>query len=293
MQRLWQGWQSWVRRCQGWGWGSRYFGFIGLVLSLGIPLLGCVWLLLPLLPSATLELGAALSLYVSLLVVVWGWAGVSRDPWTWLGFTPGWGWHGWVGWMSGAVGLGLMFVLEGWWGWLTWRSLPLGTWLGTGLYALLLGVAVAWVEELLFRAWLVNELARDLRPLWVTGLSALIFAGLHFLKPLDVIVATWMQFPGLVLMGVILLRARRQVSLGLAIGLHAGWVSAFSTLSILAVVDYTGAVPEWVTGMGGNPLAGVLGFAFLALTGVGLKPLSGWLKESVGIPGEHGQSGRS
>jgi hypothetical protein len=54
-------------------------------------------------------------------------------------------------------------------------------------------------------------------------------------------------------------------SLGLAIGLHAGWIWGITSVDTLGSVTASRKVPEWVTGLGGKPLAGLLGIVMLLL----------------------------
>jgi hypothetical protein len=168
-----------------------------------------------------------------------------------------------------------MLVVQGMLGWLEWQPIQLLPLLITLLSGLLLGFGVALVEELLFRGWLLNELEAEY-PNRIAALGcALIFAIAHFLKPWDQILQSWPQFPGLVLAGVVLIWARwqRGSGLGLPMGLHGGWVWGIAVINSLGWVHYTGLVPEWVTGIGGNPLAGVSGLVLLTLTGMGVRCL--------------------
>lgn len=171
----------------------------------------------------------------------------------------------------GWSGLVLLLVLEGALGWLRWDGSGLekfGQFFAEGL---LVGLAVGSIEELLFRGFLIHTIERryGLVTAW-TG-SALIFALTHFLKALAVILATWPQFPGLVAMGLVLALARYQGGgrLGLCVGLHAGWVWAYYVVNTLDLVVYDRpGIPEWLTGIGHNPLAGLTGLGFLLATGV-------------------------
>jgi len=129
-------------------------------------------------------------------------------------------------------------------------------------------MALGTAEELLFRGWLWDELRRDYSFRISLGVNTLIFATLHFLKPLEAMVKSLPQFPGLVLLGLILIWAkqRSQGKLGLSIGLHAGLVWGYYLINVGNLVTYTGVVPDWVTGVGKNPLAGLVGLGFLGVT---------------------------
>lgn len=245
---------------------ARLLYFLG-ILALGwLPFVGVGWWLFPngrdylWLPLYGLLLG---------WIWLWGeWRG-SRGFATY-GLDRSWACQGRIlqGLVTGCGGLLLLFAVEGGFGWLTWRPVGWGSLLGYGLLGLLLGFAVALVEELFFRGWMLEEMTLDYGMAFASWGSSLIFAIAHFLKPLPEILATWPQFPGLGLMGLLLVQARRWThnKLGLSLGLHAGWVWGITWVNNLNWVDYTGRAPEWVTGVGGNPLAGVLGVLSLGIT---------------------------
>ncbi len=134
------------------------------------------------------------------------------------------------------------------------------------LEGLLVSLAVGSAEELVFRGWLLDELQRDYAPhvaLWANGI---IFGILHFIRPLEVIIATWPQFLGLVVLGITLVWGKRWGGgkLGIPIGIHAGLVWGNYVINVGELIEYSGAVPEWVTGIQRNPLAGLMGLAFLS-----------------------------
>ena len=254
--KTWQFWDTLRSRIQTTqGWGSRFLLFIGVLALLAAPGVGILGLILP---AGTFPLGATLWLYLSLLLLLGQWSGAMGDPWYGLSWQQ-WRWLG-LGLLTGGGGLLLLYGIQGWLGWLAWQQIPWTAWLQTGLYGLGLGLGVALVEELLFRGWLLTESGSG----WG---SAVIFALLHFIRPWEVILATWVQFFGLVLMGLILNRARDVGSLNFPLGLHAGWVAVVSAVGMLDGVVWTGKVPPWVTGIGGNPLAGVIGLVGLGITG--------------------------
>jgi uncharacterized protein len=162
--------------------------------------------------------------------------------------------------------LNLLFLLQGGLGWLSWQA-PTDNFRQIVLEGWAVGLAVGLAEELLFRGWLLQELATDYslaKSLWLNGT---IFALLHYIRPLNEILATWTQFVGLVLLGLILVWARRLCSgrLGLSTGLHGGLVAGFYLIRVGELIRYTHTVPEWVTGLHNNPLAGVMGLGLLGL----------------------------
>lgn len=159
-----------------------------------------------------------------------------------------------------------LFWLEGLLGWLVWQSptVVLPRLIVEGL-ASALGIGLA--EELVFRGWLLDELERDYRPRVVLWADVLIFALLHFLKPPAEILRTLPGFPGLILFGLTLVWAKRgsKGRLGLPIGLHAGLVWGYYIINVGQMVQYSGRVSDWITGVDKNPLAGAMGLMFLGV----------------------------
>ncbi len=182
-----------------------------------------------------------------------------------------------------GIGLSLTFILfalQGQLGWLNWQENALPFW-RLILEGALTGIGVAIAEESVFRGWLLNELERDYSlkiALWTNGM---IFAISHFLKPIPVMLETLPAFPGLLLLGLILVWARRRSKgeLGLSIGLHGGLVWGYYIVDVGQLMTYTETVSPAITGIYGNPIAGVMGWLFLLGLAVGLQP---WKNESRG-----------
>ncbi len=152
-------------------------------------------------------------------------------------------------------------------------------WQGAISPGLLTSVGVGFAEEMLFRGWLLSELERDYSKKTALISASLVFAILHFIKPLNVILATWSQFVGLVMLSVALVLARRRCNgrLGVSIGLHSGLVWCYYVVNTTHWLKPTGAVPEWVTGINGNPIAGVMGIAFLSAIAIGFS----WVPKKI------------
>jgi len=177
----------------------------------------------------------------------------------------------------GGLGMGFtilmsLFVIEGWLGWLTWQAFPT-TFPKLFLEGLLISVGLSFAEELLFRGWLVDELAWNYPFSTALWISSSLYAILHFIKPWSEIVRSLPSFPGLLLLGLMLGWARqtRQQRLGLAIGLHAGMVWGYYLIDVGDWVVYTGQVPDWVTGISQNPLAGAMGLLLLGGIAIALR----------------------
>ena len=141
------------------------------------------------------------------------------------------------------------------------------------LEGLAVGVGIGLTEELLFRGWLLTELRTSLSHMGAIFWSSIIFALAHFIKPLPEVLQTSPQFLGLLMLGILLasgrymnrLNHRRFNSLGLPIGLHAGLVWGYYIVDVADLVTPADQVPVWITGIHGNPLAGVFGVTILGL----------------------------
>ena len=164
--------------------------------------------------------------------------------------------------------LSLIVVFMSQWllGWVEWHS---ENWQRLGkvlLPVLLLGLWIGVTEELVFRGFLFNELQQNYSLGVAAVISSIIFALLHLIWEQK---NTLPQLPGLWVMGMVLVLARWVDSgnLGLAWGLHAGWIWGLTCLDSSEFISYTGKGPTWMTGLGENPLAGVAGF--VCLLGVG------------------------
>jgi uncharacterized protein len=142
-----------------------------------------------------------------------------------------------------AIGAGFalaLFVTQGLLGWLTWQSPQLSIFqLALEGSATALGVGLA--EGLFFRGWMLDELERDYTPLIALIVDAGLYAALHFLKPIPAILASFPEFPGLCLLGTIVIIAKRQNRnlLGMSIGLHAGMVWAYYIVNVGNMVKYS------------------------------------------------------
>ena len=267
-------------------WARVVIFLVGVVL-LWLPFaLPCYWLsaqgALPggdLLPTALLY-----GFFLGVLPRWERWVHGLRTPWQTIGLTNRAGIlfpmaKGW------AIGLGSIFTLLGIQLLLGWATVvPVDrNWVALIGAGSLTAIAVGWAEELLFRGWLLHELEQGGSQAGALISTSAIFAFAHFIKPLAVILETWPQFLGLFLLGLILGWARRAPfpygnrgetsSLGLPIGLHTGLVWGYYIYNVGDLSQPTGAVPHWITGINGNPLAGLLGITLLvglAIWGYGL-----------------------
>ena len=174
-----------------------------------------------------------------------------------------------------------LFITQGLLGWLTWQS-PRSPILQLLLEGSATALGTALAEELFFRGWMLDELDRDYSPTIALITDAGLFASLHFIKPISVMLASLPQFPGLWLLSTVLVIAKRQHRnlLGMSIGLHAGMVWAYYVINVGHMVKYSGRVSDWITGINGNPLSGLLGLIFLGILAVFMSNSSGKVDRS-------------
>jgi hypothetical protein len=176
-----------------------------------------------------------------------------------------------------AIGLLLTFSLfgvQGLLGFVSWqKSDNLPRIIAEGLLSAL---GVGFAEELVFRGWLLDELQRDYSDRVSLWANSILFALSHFIKPVVAMLRSWPQFPGLLLLGSILVGGKRsrQNRLGLSIGFHAGLVWGYYMINVGKLIIYSGSVPDWVTGVNGNPLAGAIGLLFLGTLVLGMRKIS-------------------
>ena len=167
---------------------------------------------------------------------------------------------------SGIVSILVIYASESALGWLQWQPKDFARLWRLVLPLLGVGLFVAIIEELVFRGLFLNELLQDYPLAIAATVSSLIFALLHLVWERE---NTLPQLPGLWLMGMILVGARLVDggSLGLAIGLHAGWVFSLACLDTAELYVYTGKGVSWLAGKQGQPLASAAGIMVLLLTG--------------------------
>ncbi|WP_052128690.1 CPBP family intramembrane glutamic endopeptidase [Neosynechococcus sphagnicola] len=244
--------------------------WVGLWLPFAVPLaITLHWR-----PSQPLQLQQKLpllaSLYVLAPLLLRGWLQVMGGTWAdyglvWqstLGVSLG------IGLGVGSLGLLFLFVGQGVWGWLQWQLQP-GKLAALCLPVLLLALWISFTEELVFRGFVLTQLQAALPPWAAAVIASVIFALLHLIWEGQ---GTLPQIPGLWLMGMVLCLARwvDHNQLGLAWGLHAGWVWGIALLDLTATITVTNQAPQWLTGWDGKPLSGCLCLLLLLLTGGGI-----------------------
>lgn len=174
-----------------------------------------------------------------------------------------------IGFFLAALGLAIVFSIESTFGWVTWKPENLGKALSLSLPILLLALWVGVTEETIFRGLFLDWLEKDTGRAIAAILSSSVFALVHLLWERRETVS---QLPGLWLMGMVLAlsRAIDGGSLGLAWGLHAGWVWGLALLDSAELMTYSDLGSPWLKGFNNNPLAGLAGILCLFGTGLGL-----------------------
>lgn len=244
----------------------RLGAFLGILLGLWLPIAIPTYLIFKDTSSGFL----GILLYVLFIGLIWIWGRKvegKNQPFSYYGLVRNSSFliELFLGWTVGFTALFLLMHLQVSLGWLRWQDgVNWSEAVGTGIIT---GLAVGFAEELLFRGLLLTEMDKDFgreRSLW---LNSGFFAVTHFIKtePIAVLVSRLVQFPGLMLLGMTLIWCRRLKlgSLGGAIGLHGGLVGSYYIVGTTGWIKPTQTIPEWVTGIGGNPLAGIMGLGFL------------------------------
>ncbi|EAZ91961.1 CPBP family intramembrane glutamic endopeptidase [Crocosphaera chwakensis] len=168
-----------------------------------------------------------------------------------------------------SVGLSFtfgLFIIEAILGWIKFVP-PSDNFTVIVFEGLLTALGIGLAEELFFRGWLLEELKKDYHPKLFIFLNGIIFATLHFLKPIEEIIRTFPQFPALFLLGITLVWAKMGHGnrLGICIGLHGGLVWGYYILNVGDLVNYTNKVSPLITGIDNNPIAGIMGLIGLGM----------------------------
>ncbi|MEM7725315.1 MAG: type II CAAX endopeptidase family protein [Cyanobacteria bacterium P01_A01_bin.45] len=167
----------------------------------------------------------------------------------------------------GIISIFFIFACQGLLGLCSWNKSSIKQLPSVAISILLIALLVGGVEELVFRGFVYTQL-QSVYGVWIGAVtSSLIFAALHLIWEQK---ETLPQLPGLWLMGMVLVFAKYfdGGSLGLAWGLHTGWVWVIACIDTVGLISYTGKVPEWLTGKYQKPLAGVAGIICLIGTGL-------------------------
>lgn len=234
--------------------------------------------------TAAQKLPLLASLYAIAPLLLWGIAGIEGVSFSAYGLP-------WTPTVLVSLGLGfglavlslvVVFGMEWALGWIDWQGSNSKKLPSLCLPILLLGLWIGGTEEVIFRGFVLKELMGEefkaassidtdilvnpMSKLWVSAaISSLIFAVLHLVWEVQ---ETLPQLPGLWLMGMVLVLARLcdGGNLGLAWGLHAGWIWGLTIIDAAALIKYTGKASAKITGLAAKPLAGAVGILCLLAT---------------------------
>ena len=205
---------------------GRLSRFVGLLLLLWLPVAIPIYGLIEDSNTASILGTGILYLLFLVLLKLWG-SRVYGEPRVFSYYGLDWtarnGWEFLGGLLGAIAAILVLFLVQVALGWLIWQG-PQVPLVSLVLEAVLVGVAIGIAEELLFRGWFWDELRRDYSQSRAIALNGVVFALLHFIKPLPEILRTAPQFFGLVLLGVVLaqLKLRGDGRLGYPIGFHGG-----------------------------------------------------------------------
>jgi membrane protease YdiL (CAAX protease family) len=182
-----------------------------------------------------------------------------------------------LGLMIAALGLAIVSGIRAQFGWVSWappESQVGWSTVATVLGLLVLGLGLGGVEEWVFRGWMQTQLQTGFGFWGAAAIASTIFALAHLLWDGP---AGWWQQPGLWVLGFVLVMARwaDQGSIGLAWGLHGGWIWGLACLDAVFGATSAGQGPCWLVGRDLQPLTGLLDMGLLVGTGllvIGLWP---------------------
>jgi membrane protease YdiL (CAAX protease family) len=244
-----------------------WIGWILLWLPVAIPLAMKLKWDFRSLPSAPQKLPLLASLYLLAPLVLWAMTEIEEASFSQYGLLLNWPlWRSLgIGFLLAVGGLAIVFGLETGWGWVSWKRDRLRSLTSLFLPILGLGVWIGGTEELIFRGFMFSELSRDYAVAIAAITSSIIFALSHLIWDRK---HTFPQLPGLLLMGFVLILAYKidNNSIGLAWGLHAGWIWGLTCLDTSGAISYTDKGSPWLVGWYQQPLAGLMGILCLLVT---------------------------
>ncbi|MFP4297142.1 MAG: CPBP family intramembrane glutamic endopeptidase [Spirulinaceae cyanobacterium] len=227
-------------------------------------------------PNETQKLPLILSLYGLAPLILWGMTQIEPASFAQYGLKING--HLWrslgLGFGIAASGLAMVFALETGWGWIAWKRDRISTLTSLCLPIFAVAIAIGGIEELIFRGFMLRELKLDYPIIIAAIISSTIFALLHLVWEQK---QTLPQLPGLFLMGLVLVLAYQvdNFSIGLAWGLHGGWIWGLTCLNNSGMITYTEKASPWMIGWYQQPLAGLMGILCLLATAGGIVALVG------------------
>lgn len=252
--------------------------WIFLWLPVAIPLSRQINYQFPQVATTKQKLILVASLYPIALLILWGM--VAKHFLSWRAISWSWElkelWLILFGVALAISSLIVVFAIQRITGLIVWQIENSSRLLSLVLPIFALALGISFVEELVFRGFLVGELAIE-HSYWLGAIaSSILFAVLHLVWERQ---ETIPQLPGLWLMGMVLTLATvaAENKIGIAVGLHAGWILGLTAIDSAELVNYNTAENSWLTGINRQPLAGAFGILCLLLVGAILLLLNGKL----------------
>ena len=216
----------------------------------------------------THKLTLIISLYSVAPILVWRVIAVEKISWSEIGVTHQASFFQSIlfGYALSIGSLLLVYGVQSGLGWLKWQNLPKFDrhFAFTFLSLIIVSFIIGSIEEIVFRGVIAHFLLVDYS-IWITAIvSSAIFALLHLIWEQK---NTIPQLPGLWLMGLVLFYSYIiNGTLGLAIGLHSGWVLILACVDTFELNEYNPQWAGWLIGKKEQPLGSVMGLMVLLLT---------------------------
>jgi len=172
-----------------------------------------------------------------------------------------------LGFLIGIIGILITFYLQFLLKWINWHPENLSKIKEFVLPVFALGLGISLIEEIIFRGFLIYQFNENFSLINTAIISSIIFAILHLIWDYE---TAFPQLPGLFLMGLILVLAKYldHNSIGLAWGLHTGWIWILTCIDSAKIISYNKNISPYLIGFYQQPLAGLTGIFCLILTGL-------------------------
>jgi len=161
-----------------------------------------------------------------------------------------------------CISLATVWTIMGMLGWLDIKSVPVS--FRVIIQTLLMALSVAWIEERVFRGFMLSVLHQAYSWRAAIYIQASWYALLHLLRT-DLALHVWLlAFMGLGLTGVLLGHLfQHKQSLAMGFGLHAFWIWTCSSMEQVKFFSWSSNHSLW-TGQG-NPIYGASGVLLVGL----------------------------
>lgn len=209
-----------------------------------------------------------ISLYLIAPFILWGITQFKEE--SWLNYGLQWNLNLFsslfFGFLIGIIGIIITFSLQILGQWIEWHPENLSKIKEFILPVFILGLSISLIEEIIFRGFLIYQFSQSFSLVYTAIFSSLIFALLHLIWDYK---TAFPQLPGLFLMGLVLVLARFVDNniIGLAWGLHTGWIWILTCIDSAKIISYNPKISPYLIGFDHQPLAGLTGIFCLIMTG--------------------------